>query len=131
MRRRSYYYQLTLVVALLFAFCLPVLLSGCAALGGKDDSPELKQQKTYMQARKEFALTAKKYNEYYDKADAATQAKWKKDIDPWFLKVDKALDAWKLAIDQGWDPSAQEEKYLDLKSDLLILLVDVFGIKEE
>lgn len=115
----------------LLSFML-LLLFGCSGLqlGAPDDPPELKQDKAYMAAVKEYALTVKKYNQYYEAADPETQAKWKKDIDPTVLKVKKALDAWKLAIDNNWDPATQEQTFLSLKADLIILLVDVFT-KEE
>lgn len=122
---------------LIFSFCCMMLLLpflvNCSGLqlGGPDDPPELKQKKAYMAARKEFALTLKQYNDYYDRASPETQAKWKSEIDPMFKKVNTALDAWKLAIDNNWQPDSQEQKYLDLKSDLLLLLVDVFGVKED
>ena len=124
-RRKSLITVIALFVMALFMF--PMLFASCANLAGVNDSPQLKEKKTYMTARKEFALTLEKYNLYYSRAEAATQAEWKKDVDPWFHKVNKALDAWKMAIDNDWDPASQEEKFLDLKSELLILLVDVFG----
>lgn len=122
-------YSFTTMIAFLTAmlFIVPMMFASCANLAGVNDSPQLKEKKTYMTARKEFALTLEKYNVYYNKADLETQAEWKKDIDPWFNKVNKALAAWKLAINNDWDPASQSEKYLDLKSELLILLVDVFG----
>lgn len=120
--------KVNLLVLISFVF----LLIGCGGLqlGGPEDSEQLKQEKAYMAARKEFALTLQKYNDYYATADEETKAKWKKDIDPVFRQVDKALDGWKLAIDNDWDPAVQEQTFLKLKSDLIILLVDVFT-KEE
>jgi len=100
-------------------------------LGAPDDTPELTNKKAYTVARKEFALTLKKYNDYYDKADAETQAKWKEEVDPLFKTADKALDGWQLAIDNNWDAAGNESKYLEMKSELLIMLVGVFGITEE
>lgn len=125
------------LLLLIFSFCIMMLMVpffyGCSGLQlGQPDEPEIvKQKKAYAAARKEFALTLQKYNQYYDRASPEQQAEWKENIDPWFKKVDTALDAWKLAIDNNWDPAAQEQKYLDMKSDLLLLLVDVFGVKEE
>jgi L-ribulose-5-phosphate 3-epimerase UlaE len=96
-------------------------------LGASDDSPELRSKKAYMAAVKEFALTLQKYNTYYDQADEATQAKWKENIDPAFKQVDLALAAWKLAMDNNFDPAANEQAYLQLKADLLVLLLNVFN----
>lgn len=127
-----YYTMLYMVAMLITMLCFPMLFFSCQGmqLGGPDDSPQLKQKKAYMAARKEFALTLEKYNDYYDKASAEQQSRWKENIDPVFKQVDTALKAWKLAIDNNWDPAAQEQKYLDMKSDLLLLLVEVFGVEE-
>lgn len=129
--RKNYNAMLFMVVVLVSLLVLPVLFISCATLGGPDDSPELAAKKAYMAARKEFALTLQKYNTYYKAASDSTKAKWKEDIDPLFKAADKGLDGWKLAIDLDMDPASQEEAYLRLKSELLIMLVDVFGIKEE
>jgi len=118
----------TIVPILLLVLFVFVSCSGMQ-LGAPDDSPKLKQEKAYLAARKEFALTLKKYNDYYDRTDAATKAKWKEQIDPLFQKTDKALKAWKLAIDEGFDATSQEQFYLDMKGELFMLLVDVFNLE--
>ncbi len=114
-----------LFLCVLIAF----VLTGCGALqlGAPDDPPELKRQKAYMAARKEFALTLKQYNDHYDITPAATQAIWREKYDPLFDDVDDALTSWKMALDKGFDPDSQEQLYLDLKSKLLLELVNVFG----
>lgn len=122
-------HQASIVVLLIV--CLS-LVFGCSGmqLAGPDDSEELARDKAYMAARKEFALTLQKYNDYYDKASPETQAEWKEKIDPLFKSVDKALKGWKLALDNDWGDAGQEQKYMDLKANLLILLVDVFGVED-
>lgn len=123
MKRKS----IILLLAVLY------LVVGCSMfqVAGEKDSPELKRDKEYLAARKEFALTLQDYNDHYAVAPVLTQQKWKAEIDPVFKKVDKALDSWKLAIDKGFDPASQEQLYLKLKSELLFLLVDVFGVVKE
>lgn len=119
-------------IAFVLVMLLSVTMMGCPGMqiGGENDTPEQKQAKAYMAARKEFALTLQKYNDYYATAGMETQVKWKEKIDPMFRQVDKALDGWMLAIDNNWDPAVQEQTFLKLKSDLIILLVDVFVNKE-
>lgn len=121
--------RICIVFPLLIIF---LAMAGCGLIpiAGEEDPPELIRDKEYMTARKEFALTLQMYNDYYARADDATKAKWKKNIDPLFKKADKALDSWKMAIDQGFTPDSQEQLYLTLKSDLLLALVEVFGVKE-
>lgn len=108
---------------------LALSLMSCAGfqLGGEDDTPALKQKKAYMAAVKEYALTLQKYNVYYDSADEATKADWKKNIDPVFKQVNNGLMAWKLALDNDFDATANEQAYLKLKGDLFIMLVTVFN----
>ncbi len=129
--RRNYSVMLFMVVVLVTMLVMPLLFISCASLGGPTDSPELVAKKSYMAARKEFALTLQKYNTYYDAASDSTKAKWKENIDPLFKAADKGLDGWKLAIDMDMDPASQEQAYLRLKSELLIMLVEVFGVKED
>ncbi len=117
-----------LFLCVLFAF----VLTGCLGqLAGPEDSPELAMKKKYLAARKEYAQTAKKYNDHYRISPVATQQIWKEKIDPWFLQVDTALKSWKMAIDEGFDPDSQERLYLDLKAKLFVLLIDVFGVRED
>ena len=115
---------------LILFFILPLISCPGMQIGGGTDTPEQKQAKAYLAARKEFALTLQKYNDYYAQESEENKAKWKENIDPMFRQVDKALDAWKLSIDNNWDPAVQEQTFLRLKSDLIILLVDVFVKKE-
>ncbi len=119
-----------IAILLIAVFYLAV---GCSMfqVAGEQDSPELKRDKEYLAARKEFALTLQDYNKHYAVAPVLTQQKWKAEIDPKFRTVDKALDSWKLAIDKGFDPASQEQLYLQLKSELLFMLVDVFGVVKE
>ena len=123
-------YRKLTAISVLFLFLL-AFVAGCPALYGVEDSPVLKQKKSYMQARKEFAMTLEKYNDYSSKAMAEQQVKWKVTIDPLFRTADQGLDAWKLAIDDNISPGAQEQLYLSLKSKLFFYLVEVFGVEEE
>ena len=121
---KIYKHQVVLFLILLLAMFMCV---SCASLAGKDDSPELREKKTYMTARKEFALSLEKYNDYYAKATPEVQAKWQVEIDPYFREGNAALNAWKQAIDNSQDPASQEQLFLSIKSKLLKLLVDVYG----
>lgn len=104
-----------------------VFLTGCAGwqLGGPEDSVALKQDKAYMAAVKEFALTLQDYNRHYALADAETKAEWKAKYTPLFHEANTALGDWKTALDNNWDSLATEQVYLSLKARLLVLLLDV------
>ena len=67
-----------------------------------------------MTARKEFALSLEKYNDYYAKATPEVQAKWQVEIDPYFREGNAALNAWKQAIDNSQDPASQEQLFLSI-----------------
>lgn len=115
------YFKLIVILLLVFfmASC------GGRSLMGPDDTPELGQKKAFMVADKEIAQSLVKYNDYYARASDEEKAEWKKSIDPLFIAADKALDAWELAIDDNLDPAVQEQMYLELKSDLFILLLQI------
>ncbi len=112
------------ILAVVYAI---VFLIGCAGwqLGGPDDPIELKQDKAYMVALKEFTLTLQDYNRHYAMADEATQAKWKAKYDPIFREASGALDDWEEALDKNWDPTTTEQIYLKLKAKVLALMLDV------
>ncbi len=112
---------------LIALFVMVFLVAGCAGwqLGAPDDPIELRQDKAYMVAVKEFALTLQDYNRHYALADAETKVEWKLKYPPLFHEANNALADWKTALDNNWDPLATEQIYLSLKARLLVLLLDV------
>lgn len=100
-------------------------IHGCAMFG---IAPETNEQ-SYLVAVKEYTLTLEKYNTYYAKADEATKAEWKKDIDPWFIKANEALGVWAVTLNKGLDPQLTEDQYLAVKQQLFILLLNVFKVE--
>ncbi len=108
-------------------FVMVFLIAGCAGwqLGAPDDPVELKQDKAFMVAMKEFTLTLQDYNRHYAMADEATQAVWKEKYDPIFREASGALDDWEEALDKNWDPTTTEQIYLKLKAKILALMLDV------
>jgi len=119
-------FSMNTIAAIMLVVFMSLFLS-CAMLAGKDDPPELVEKKTYMTARKEFALSLEKYNLYFAQATSDVQAKWRVNIDPYFREGNAALNAWKQAIDNSQDPASQEQLFLSIKAKLLRLLVDVYG----
>jgi hypothetical protein len=117
---------LPIILVFLFAFVV-----SCPGFVGLEDSKLLKDKKTYMVAQKEIAQALEKYNDYFAKADEATKAKWKEEVEPLFLEVHKALRLWKEMITSGEDPTTQEEQYLKAKSRLFNLLLSVFAKEEK
>ncbi len=83
-----------------------------------------------MVALKEFTQTLTSYNDFYASASVETKAEWKENIDPWFRTTNKALIAWKVAIDDNLNPQAEEQAFLEVKRELLILLLGI-GMEEE
>lgn len=118
--RQNFYSRL--IIALLLVF----FMVSCAGmqLGAPDDPIELKQDKAYMVAVKEFGSTLQDYNRHYALADAETRAEWKAKYSPLFHEADEALKDWGKALDNNWDPLVTEQIYLKLKARLLILLLD-------
>ena len=99
-----------------------ILLVGCGVAN-------LTPKQQYLTARLEFNTIQKQYLDYYDKAAAEQQAKWKKDVDPYFAKVESALDIWGLAVKDGVATGEHFSNYMSLKNDLIDALNEVYGGK--
>ena len=104
-----------------FALCLVLLFAfvGCAGL---QDTPQSK----YLKARMEFNNMYESYLGYYDKADVATQAKWKENIDPKFKKASKVLNLWGLAVAGKLTSLIVERQrdFLAMKNELIDILAE-------
>jgi hypothetical protein len=62
------------------------------------------------------------YNRWYGAAPAQTQARWKKNLDPLFIKADRLIDAAEIVADTGGDTTDQVEQLIQIKSEILKLL---------
>jgi len=103
-------------------FMFVFTLSSCAMFG--DISPE--QQ--HLKATVAFNSMVEGYLIHYREANAATQEKWKKEVDPQIKSARLALNAWDLALKIG-DPDLvieKEELFILLKDKLLDLLIQHF-----
>jgi hypothetical protein len=122
-----------LLIAFLFMLMLwiPVVagftaIQGCTATVGVMN-PKFDAKRTYLASRLEFNAVWKQYLDYYDRAPKEHQAKWKAEIDPWFNKGKTALDAWGLAVNQGADPAAKMQTFINIKNELIDMLVPIMG----
>jgi len=98
-----------------------VFLASCATLG------ILSPKQQYLAARIEFNTMQKQYLDYYDKATPVQQTNWKVKVDPIFAKAEIALDIWGVAVKDGISADTQQQKFLDLKNQLIDTLVEVFN----
>lgn len=106
-------------LAMLFAF------SACAGM------PTTMKGK-YLLALDEFTEVVTSYNASYKLQTATTQAKWKSDFDPIFIKVNTALNAWGLVVgttDAGDKQALYITAFSKLKS--LLLATGLIEIKEK
>jgi len=107
-------------------FILPLLIvflfAGCTSMG--DLNPEEQQ----LEARLAFNSMVGQYLVKYRAADAETQQKWKKDVDPVIKKAETALDLWKFAANlKNPDKAIEQQKiFLALKDEILDLLIESF-----
>jgi hypothetical protein len=86
--------------------------------------PETKEQ-SYLKARQVFNGILMDYVDQKRQADADTKARWTSDIDPWFERADKALDAWGDALESGGSGEGQQTLYLEIKSKLLNMMLNL------
>lgn len=112
MRRKS------LLLSILFI----VLIFGCATMS---------KHQYYLATSKEFTLTLQQYNDWYKLQPEDVQKKWKEDIDPLFITGDAVLKSWKARLDNGQPTEDLEVQLLQIKSDILNLMIRAGIIKIE
>ena len=106
---------------LLICFLLVALIVSACASG----------YKAFMIADQQYTEAVQKYNAYYEIASDTTKAKWNKEIDPWIVKADDALDIWKASLLAGSGSADKQQAFLEIKTKLLQLLVQEGIIKVE
>jgi len=84
----------------------------------------------YYDALVTFNRNVEQYNAVYKLSDAATQAKWKANIDPIIRAASTALDSWKLSLNAP-DAASKEAVWQDASKNLLAMLVASGIIKVE
>ena len=104
------------VKRVLSLLCLMLLLAGCVGVQPAN------QYQTYVTIDKEFTTLAEQYQIWYTAADAATQARWKQNIDPLFKRADEVLDAYQTILLAGSDPANQIAELRKLKTQILTQL---------
>jgi len=115
-------------VSILAAVILAV--AACATINALVTQQELTPAARYYDALVTFNRNVEQYNAVYKLSDAATQAKWKANIDPVIRAASKALDSWKLALNAP-DAPAKEQVWQDAAKNLLAMLVSSGIIKVE
>jgi len=68
------------------------------------------------------------YTAAYNAASPATKAKWHKDIDPFILVANRALDTWRMSIGTA-DAATKYQGWQTAQREALALLVQVGIIK--
>jgi hypothetical protein len=85
------------------------------------------QKAAYVTASTEFNLVLESYLDMYDQQDEATQAYWKKEIDPKFRIADAALDAWAVSLKLGnFDDLSKRREFKKAKNELLEILFLIY-----
>ena len=110
---------------LLVIISLVITMTSCYTVTG-----DLTSKQIYLAADREFTLTLKQYNDWYDLQSPEVKAKWKLKIDPLFVIGSSVLDNWKMAIDAGGTGEVQEQELLKLKSQILHLMFNAGVFKE-
>lgn len=110
---------------LLGIILLAILVGSCYTATGN-----LTPKQVYLAADREFTLTLKQYNDWYELQSPEVKDKWKMKIDPLFLIGSSTLDNWKMVLDAGGNGDIQEEELLKLKSQILHLMFEAGIFKE-
>lgn len=105
-----------LVSAIVFIFSI----AGCGITQQtiKED-PFTANMYAYDQALNWYVDAAETYDIHYQAADTATQAKWKKNINPVFKQIKTALDEWKTTLDKGEVGESYVETVNRLKTSII------------
>jgi isopenicillin N synthase-like dioxygenase len=96
-----------------------MVLVGCSAFQGDNG------WRGYVAATEELANLAETYQSAYELASPVAQAKWKRDVDPLFIKADDALKAWRLALDMAANPASAQETFIYMRALILKALIEV------
>jgi hypothetical protein len=121
--KRKLGFIFTVLVALMF-------LTSCAQINALINKTELTPAARYYDALKTFNSNVEQYNAIYKLSDAATQAKWKAQIDPLIKIASGALDSWKLSLNST-SATEKEVAWNSAKTNLLAILVASGIIKVE
>lgn len=109
--------RLMLVVLILLAFIV-----GCATINAIIEKKELTPPAKYYDALKTFNSNVERYLEVFKLSDAATQAKWKAQIDPLIKIASTALDSWKAALNSP-TAAGKEEAWNKAKTNFISILL--------
>jgi hypothetical protein len=104
---------------LLVIISLVITMTSCYTANGN-----LTPSQIYLAADREFTLTLKQYNDWYDMQSPETQEVWKLKIDPLFVVGSSTLDNWKMVLKAGGSGEIQEEELLKLKSQILHMMYE-------
>jgi hypothetical protein len=103
-----------IIVLCLMCACL----MACASLTGQTLTPQAR----YYDALKTFNVNTTAYLEIYKLSDAATQAKYKAQIDPVVKAASLALDVWKASLNAP-DAATKEQLWNDTSKQLIALMI--------
>lgn len=104
-----------------------VFVVGCSGMQLGADNPK----QVYLKARMTFNGLLSDYISNKKAAPPDVRARWTKKVDPLFEKAGKALDAWGKAAMAEAPAYNQQQAYLELKNQLLnMLLAEVTDYKK-
>lgn len=105
-----------------FAALVFVLFMGCAATQTAKDA--------YLMARLQFNEEVKRYNTYYEDATVDQQSQFQKEIEPYIIETENALDVWGSAVTLGNGDGSEVEAYITAKNKMIDALVKIYEKKE-
>ena len=110
----------SMILSVLLFVAAILFLSSCISM---DDGPPPTPAETFLTARMVFNGLLSDYVDQKGMADAATKARWTEELDPWFERGARALNAWGTALKAGEDSNTQKQAYLSLKNQLMAVIL--------
>jgi hypothetical protein len=100
---------------------VPLLMIGCASTSG---------WQAYNQANAHFTGIAEQYETYYQLQEPEDQVRWQEKFDPVFDRGDKVLTNWRNILNADADPSAQQQAYMTIKNEIILILFELSAPEE-
>lgn len=105
-----------------------ILVGYIIVIGSIASCTSFQSKPAYIAFARDYTTISKQYNDAYDRANAATKAKWHKEIDPALNAVDAALDAWRDSL--GSSTAEVKKATLDRSFAALLSLLQQYKIVE-
>lgn len=114
-KKIAFYFMMSFVVSMLV---ITAIIISCATFTDTGI-------RGYLAAKDEIANIAEQYEVVYQSASQVAKDKWKKEIDPLFLDIEKIMMEWEALLKLGQNTASTQQKYILIKKAILTYLVEI------